>query len=185
MPYSNLHVPTYRHRKSRDLAVVTINGKDIYLGKYNSAESRQKYDRLIQEWLASGRTLTSETPIDETAYSIAELIVAYLEHAAVVYRKDGKPSSHLHTVEDAMSSLKNLYGLEAVKDFGPLKLKAVRQAMVGRGLCRTTVNKYTDNLRRMFKWGTENELVPATIYQGLRAVSGLRKGRCEAKETGR
>jgi integrase len=184
MPHSTQHVPTYRHRKSRDLAVVTINGKDIYLGKYNSADSRQRYDRLIQEWLASGRTHTSETPVNVTGYSVAELIVAYLEHAAVIYRKDGKPTSHLHSVEDAVSALKTLYGLEPCKDFGPLKLKAVRQAMVGRGLCRTTVNKYVDNLRRVFKWGTENELVPAAVYHALQAVSGLRKGRSEAKENG-
>jgi hypothetical protein len=103
MPYSPQHVPTYRHRKSRDLAVVTINGKDIYLGKFNSPESRREYDKLIQEWLASGRVMTSETPIEEESFSIAELIIAYMKHATVFYQKDGKPTSHLHNVEDAMT----------------------------------------------------------------------------------
>jgi hypothetical protein len=112
MPYSNLRVPTYCHRKSRDLAVVTINGQDVYLGKYNSPESKKKYDRLIQEWLATGRSHTSAT-----------LILAYMQHATVFYRKDGKPTSHLHNVEDAMTYLKNFYGLEPLKDFGPLKLR--------------------------------------------------------------
>jgi len=139
MPYSSLHVPSYRHRKSRDLAVVTINGKDVYLGKYNSPESRKLYDKLIQEWLASGRTMSSETPVEQEQFSVAELILAYMQHAKVIYQKAGKPTSHLHNVEDAMSYLKRLYGLEAVKDFGPLKLKAVRQEMIGKKLCRTTV----------------------------------------------
>jgi hypothetical protein len=182
MPYSNQYVPTYRHKKSRGLAVVTINGRDIYLGQFNSPESRRQYDKLIQEWLASGRVMTSETPIEEESFSVAELIVAYMEHAAVFYQKDGKPTSHLHNVEDALTYLKDLYGLEAVKDFGPLKLKAVRQQMIGKGLGRTTINKYIDNIKRMFKWGTENELVPSVVFHGLQAISGLRKGRCEAKE---
>jgi hypothetical protein len=182
MPYNPHHVPVYRHKKSRDLAVVTINGRDIYLGKFNSIESRHKYDKLIQEWLASGRVLTSATPLDEEAFSVAELIVAYMKHAKVYYQKDEKPTSPLHNVEDAMTYLKNLYGLEAVKDFGPLKLKAVRQQMIGKKLGRTTINKYIDNIKRMFKWGTENELVPSSVFHGLQAISGLRKGRCEAKE---
>jgi hypothetical protein len=35
----------------------------------------------------------------------------------------------------------------------------------------------------MFKWGVENELVPVEVYQALRAVSGLAKGRSKARET--
>jgi hypothetical protein len=171
MPYNRLHVPSYRHRKSRDLAIVTINGKDIYLGKFNSPESKRKYDKLIQEWLASGRVMTSDTPAAEDTFSIAELIVAYLKHATVFYRKDGQPTSHLHNVEDAMTYLKELYGLEPARDFGPLKLKAVRQKMISKGLGRTTINKYVDNLKRMFKWGTENELLPPTVFHGLQAIS--------------
>jgi len=101
--------------------------------------------------------MTSETPIEEESFSIAELIVAYMKHATVIYRKDGKPTSHLHNVEDALSYLKTLYGLEAVKDFGPLKLKAMRQQLISKGLGRTTINKYVDNVKRMFRWGTEDE----------------------------
>lgn len=33
---------------------------------------------------------------------------------------------------------------------------------------------------RLFKWGVENELVPAAVYQALATVSGFRKGRTEA-----
>lgn len=34
----------------------------------------------------------------------------------------------------------------------------------------------------MFRWGVENELVPASVHQGLQAVSGLRRGRTDAPE---
>ena len=57
MPILTRRIPGYRHYKPKDLAVVRIDGKDSYLGKYNSPESREKYDRLIAEWLANGRHL--------------------------------------------------------------------------------------------------------------------------------
>jgi hypothetical protein len=47
-------VPTYRHHKPTNQAVVTLNGKDHYLGRWNSKASRGEYDRLIGEWLAAG-----------------------------------------------------------------------------------------------------------------------------------
>ena len=52
-------IPSYRHHEARGLAVVTLDGRDIYLGPYGSAESKAAYDRTIAEWLANGRILPS------------------------------------------------------------------------------------------------------------------------------
>jgi hypothetical protein len=57
---SSLRVLSYRRHKPTDQAVVTINGRDIYLGKWNSAASKDQYDRLIAEFLANGRRLQSD-----------------------------------------------------------------------------------------------------------------------------
>jgi hypothetical protein len=38
-------VPSYRLHKQSGQAVVTLNGRDILLGKFNLLESRQLYDR--------------------------------------------------------------------------------------------------------------------------------------------
>ena len=38
-------------------------------------------------------------------------------------------------------------------------------------------------LRRMFKWGVENEMVPSSILHGLQAVAALKRGRSEARES--
>jgi integrase len=35
---------------------------------------------------------------------------------------------------------------------------------------------------RIFKWAVENEMVPANVHHGLKAIAGLKKGRTEAKE---
>jgi integrase len=67
--------------------------------------------------------------------------------------------------------------------FGPLALKTVRQAMIDKGWCRTQVNKQTDRVKRVFKWAVSEELIPSSVYESLRTVVGLRKGRTQAKES--
>jgi len=64
-----------------------------------------------------------------------------------------------------------------------LALKTVRQAMIDAGHCRNLVNRDTGRVRRMFRWATENELAPASVFHGLLAVSGLQAGRTAARET--
>lgn len=48
-------VPKYRKHKATGQAVVTINGRDHYLGLWRSKASKIEYDRRITEWLSSGR----------------------------------------------------------------------------------------------------------------------------------
>jgi hypothetical protein len=47
--------PKYRLHKARNYAVVTIAGRDYYLGAYDSPESREKFHRLVAEHLADRR----------------------------------------------------------------------------------------------------------------------------------
>jgi hypothetical protein len=62
-----VRVPSYRRHKPTGQAVVTLNGKDHYLGKWNTAASRAEYGRVTGEWLAGGRCLPE---------AAADLIVA-------------------------------------------------------------------------------------------------------------
>ena len=42
--------PAYRHYKPKNLAVVRIEGKDHYLGRFGSDESHELYEKLIDDW---------------------------------------------------------------------------------------------------------------------------------------
>ena len=90
---SSSRVPSYRRHKPTNQAVVTINGQDIYLGKWNTAASKAEYDRLIAEFLANGRRLRSE--IEGT---VVEVLNAYRKFAEKYYRKErsGHPRVRLH-----------------------------------------------------------------------------------------
>ncbi len=48
-------VPKYCHHKPTGQGFVKLNGRFIYLGEYDTPDSRQRYDALISEWLACGR----------------------------------------------------------------------------------------------------------------------------------
>jgi hypothetical protein len=65
-------VPSYRRHRPSGQAVITLDGRDIYLGKWSTKASRAKYDPLIGEWLASGRCLPNADP----GVSVAELALA-------------------------------------------------------------------------------------------------------------
>jgi len=190
-----MRTPSYRFHKPSGQAVVTLDGHDIYLGKHDTPESRTEYDRLIAEWLANGRRLPAQrdgsSPSDRT---VNEVLVGFMAHAEQHYRRaDGTPTSEITDYKLSLRPLKHLYGDTAVKDFGPLALKAVRQLMVDGyvhpkygpqpPLSRKLVNQRIGRVVRVFKWGVSEELVPASVFHALRAVSGLQRGRTPARET--
>lgn len=172
--------PSYRLHKPTNQAVVTLDGRDFYLGVYGSPKSRGEYDRLVVEWLTNGRRLPGDASGGPT---VNELLLAYLLHAEGYYRKDGKPTRELENIRHAVRPLRRLYGHTLARDFGPLALKSLRASMVEAGLCRNEVNKRIGKIARVFRWAVENELVPASVHHGLKAVSGLKKGRSEARES--
>jgi len=176
--------PKYRRQKSRtrgDRAFVKLNGVRHYLGAYGSPESQEAYHRLLTEWTASH----AQPPAGPEPLAIVELVSRFWAHVKHHYQHaDGTPTSEVANHQQALRLLKALYADTKAADFGPLKLKAVRQAMVDKGWCRDTVNKAVGRLRNAFRWATENELIPPSVYHGLQAVAGLKRGRTDARESG-
>jgi integrase len=172
--------PAYRLHKPSGRAVVTIGGRDIYLGKYNSAASRREYKRVIAEWAVHGGTL----PKHASDMTIIELCAAFMRHAKTYYRRqDGSQTNELKNFKLSIRRLNDIYGRTRAADFGPLALKAIRQQMIDDDLARRNINQHVNRLRHIFKWAVENELIASTVLHGLQAVSGLRAGRSKAKET--
>lgn len=185
MPRLNGKVPKFRRHKRSGQGVVTLDGKDFYCGPYDNPESRTQYDRLVAEWLANGRRLHPSERDEETdPVTVGELAAAFWEHARRYYRHpDGRPTSHVETVRQVLRLVLEHYVDTPVEEFGPLALKAVRLKMIDAGWCRTHVNRQVGKVKMMFRWGTEEELVPGPVYQALRAVAGLRRGRTAAPES--
>jgi len=173
-------VPSYRLHRPSGQAVVTLSGKDLYLGPHGAKDSRAEYDRLVMEWLSNGRHAEPE-PAAPT-FTVNELLLAYWEFLDGYYVKDGEHTSEWHLMRSALRVVRRLYGHTPAAEFGPKALKACREDFVGRGLCRGSVNHDVLRIKRMFRWGVANELIPASVYHALQAVDGLRRGRCDAPD---
>lgn len=180
MPKLNRSIPKYRKHKASGQAIVTLNGKDVYLGPHGSKASRDEYDRVIGEWIASGRQLAAPDAANDI--TLVELIARYWKHVQGYYVKHGEPTGEQTNIRNALRHIKRLYGQTRAADFGPLALKAVREAMIGTGNARTHINKNVSRIRQMFRWAVENEILSPSVYHGLQAVPGLRRGRTEAAE---
>src|SRR5438552_2554774 len=84
--------PSLRRHKPSQQAVVTLNGKDIYLGPWPARlrkvppTTRESYDRQIAEWLANGRRLPQGGEAG-AAPTVAELIGCFWPYAEQHYRR--------------------------------------------------------------------------------------------------
>ncbi len=113
---------------------------------------------------------------------MTELTVSYVRHCEQYYVKNGEATNQVRMIKLAIAVLRSLYGSTAVKDFGPVNLKACRGEFVKQGLSRGECNRRTNLIKQCFRWAAENELAPRGLYHDLCAVRGLQKGRCEAHD---
>ena len=132
MPKLTRKVPSYRLHKRSGQAVVTLDSRDHYLGRYGTSESHDRYRRHLTAWVASRSANGNSNPGSEPVYDlrIDELLVAYLEFAQGYYVKGGRPTGEVPNIKDAIKPLTHLYGHARVLDFTPTSLKAVRQVMI-------------------------------------------------------
>lgn len=175
--------PSYRLHKPSGQAVVTIAGRDVYLGTHGSPESRAEYDRLLAEWLLKGRPQHVPLVADGGDMTVNEMTRDYLKWADSYYVKGGRPTTEPMNIRLALRPLRQLYGHTPAREFGPLALKTVRQAIIDSGVCRNEVNKRVRHVVRAFKWAVSEEIVPPSVHHGLKSVAGLRRGRADVRES--
>lgn len=208
MPSRKPRHPSYRHHKARNCAVVTIHGKDHYLGDYDSDASWEKYHRLMAELHPKVKEPTLPPQTVAAPMSLNELMLRYFtEKVEVDYRKNGEPTSEQNNIAQALGFLQRLYGSTPAVEFGPKRLKAIRQVMIEHpivrkvkvkepepdavrfedrviehGLARRHINKQIARIKRFFAWAVEEELLPPSVHEALIRVRGLRKNKTLARE---
>jgi integrase len=168
--------PALTHHKASGQAVVRIDGRDRYCGPWGTPQANQKYHRLIAEWLGRQARAQAEGAAPGPIGIMAELAAAWLVHVQATYRKNGRPTSEVHCQRTAWRCVMELYADLEVEDFGPLKLKAVRGAMIRQGWGRRVINRQVRRIVQAFRWAAENELTPAALVAPLACVKGLRRG---------
>jgi len=194
--------PSYRQRKGYAQALVTLTDsvtkkrRDYWLGEFNSAESRERYHRVIAEWEALGRRLpepdfdhptTSTESSHADGPSIDDLALRFWRWAQANYRPQ-----EARSFRPVLRLLRQMDGSTPASDFGPNRLRLVREAMV-RGdesadpprkpWSRSHINQQVQKVRRVFKWAASHEMIPPSVHQALATVEPLKRGRSAANET--
>lgn len=143
-------------------------------GDYNSAESLAAYHRLCQHVAVTGKLPQQEPDV----LTVAGLVERFTTYAAKRY-EGSKEALYLSY---ATKALADHYADTPAKSFGPFALKTVRSSMIEKGLCRNTANKRTKQIVMVFAWAVEEELIGPEVWQALKAVRPIPKGRDGAKD---
>lgn len=170
--------PAYLHHKATGQAYVNI-GKIVYLGPYGSSESRSKYRQIVDQWEKESQPLPPKS-----GCTIAELIAAHAQHAKIYYRRsDGSLTSEVRSFTMSLAPLlgKDYRDMPA-SEFRPSHLKDIRKKWIESGLCRNTINQHVGRVRRLFRFGVGEELIPEMVAAALSMVKDLAPGRSEAHD---
>lgn len=193
MPRQKSTVPSYRLHKGTGQAVVYIDRREVYLGVHGSPESRQKYAEIISR-LTRGEAVDVRSPTDKPTCqkSVAALCLRFIAEKLPAYA-----DAEQHCQRGAIKVLAELFGETPTAEFGPIRLRTVRAAMVaGDSLAlgpdgslkprkpwsRSFTNKQIKRLKHLFRWGVSWELVPASVADALGTVESLAAGETEAAE---
>lgn len=108
MPRLSHRLPKYRKHKASGRAVVSLGGRDHYLGPWKSAASKREYDRLTGERLAFGGIAVQSADDDLT---VCELAAAFKKHAKAYYvDAAGKPNNEYGCFVTLVRRLSKAYG---------------------------------------------------------------------------
>lgn len=180
-------------------SVVTIDGKDFYLGKHDSPESIAKYAVLIASYQQNDYRLPDSFDIEELN-SRVKLILGEpaqhqenepitIKHVTFCYREWAKnryrtgKDKELARAGQVCDELDKHDGTLLAEKYGPLALQKQRRRWVDAGISRKYVNRQTNLVIRMFKYAVSQELVSPETWQRLKAVEPLRIGTTTAPET--
>lgn len=172
-------IPSYRLHKASGQAVVTLGGKDYYLGKHGTKESHAEYRRITGLYVGNG----FQVPLDPASgITIAEMLVRFWDHAERYYRKRGRGTSQLGMIRVICQRLRENHGSSLALTFGPSDLKAIRESWIRDGNARETVNRKIRIVRQIFDWAVAEEMISGSVTHALRSVRGLQSDRTPAPD---
>jgi integrase len=174
--------PRLCHHKAQQLGYIYVAGKPVYFAghwprgqKIPPAGIAEQYVAAVDN-LAKLKRKVAEAHEPRPGLLIDELWAAYKRFSEGYYRKNGRPTSEAQCILDACRIVAREYGETPAADFGPRKLKRVRELFQAAGWSREHINKQAGRVKRMFRWAVSEELVDETVWRALRSLPDLRAG---------
>ncbi len=137
-----------------------------------------KYREEIRIKLYPEESLAKSHASKVEAPKVTEAVVMFLEN--IESRRGVKASKdHKHSLMQVVE----MFGGTFAKDFGSLKLEAVRDELVRLGRTRSGINVAVNRIRACFRWLVAKEVIPPETLAKQRSLVALRKGQTEAPES--
>ena len=175
----------YLRFPGRNYAFYWYDGKRIRLpGTYNSTESKQAYFEAMAQ-IEKAKIEEKKKPQlpKQQQITVVELVTAFLDHAKIYYRKNGKQTSTLKIYEISSRYLVEMFGNMKVDKFSQVELISIQEYLDEKiNLSRKTVNSYITCIRNFFNRGVERGLVSHEVAGRLGFVKPLKEGRCKSSE---
>ncbi|REJ68339.1 MAG: hypothetical protein DWQ31_08355 [Planctomycetota bacterium] len=105
---------------------------------------------MVAEWISDGtvRGIKTEPP-QFSDISVNQVLLAYVKYARTYYVRDGEITSEVENIAYSLRPVRKLYGRTPAMDFGPRRLKTVRDYMIDEeDLCRREINKRVGRIKR-------------------------------------
>ena len=189
--------PSYRRRPGYTQAIVTLTDsvtkkrRDYWLGPHGTKESREQYHRVIAEWEASGRRLPRAVSGQTAPNKPAGLKLVALLREFYRWAKRNYDKGELRSFYIVMVLMRRYYGRTPAVEFGPRKLRMLREEMIRddqttdpprKPWSRKYINQQVQRVRRIFKWAVAHELMAPDVHQALCTLEPLKRGRSAARE---
>lgn len=99
---------------------VKIDGQLIHPGRHDDLEAEEKYRQLIARWALG----SAPEPAQDDRPTVALVLASYLDHAEEYYAHDPNRLGHCKRL---IRTVRELYADTPASEFGPKKLKVVRE----------------------------------------------------------
>lgn len=168
--------PAIHSHKSSGQDRVRWQGRDYYLGRTGSAESRAAYARLVAQ-LADG--LAPKPKATASAITVNQVVAAWETEERPRYDQAGREPDAFRR---SLLPLRIMFGPTPAADFDADALETLRAAMCDGswnpdvntvGWSRVTVNRRIVRVRTVWRWAERKKLVPAGAWGNLLSLRGL------------
>ena len=102
----SVRTPKYRLHKGSGQALVQLDGRRIYLGRYGTPESKEQYRRLVTKWLSQPNDKATNQCAVDRELSVSELLAEYVRYAKSYYVKNGELTDEIYGVRAAFRPLR-------------------------------------------------------------------------------
>lgn len=160
------------------------DGSQVWFGHESNPESTERYST----WLVAVRRgesveISTKTPAKLQRATINELCLRFITEYCPRYRtSSGKQSAELRCFAGVVKLLRGHFGGLVADDFGAVRLRLLRDAMVESGWSRKFINKQVCRLRLLFRIGVSWEMVRPEVLTMLDSVPPLVAGETSAPE---